>query len=138
MLHFKYGVTRPQVLLCFGVLAYLWIRKEIEYSELHPAWAPLVSAGLWSYSLYLMHIPAIMLFKKLPLPSLGYNLNWCANIAFIMAASYLFYRCVERPSHLLARKFRAIDDSKSRSTLQENAAGEEIGSTAQGSSAMNP
>jgi len=138
MLHFKYGVTRPQVLLCFGVLAYLWIRKEIEYSKLHPAWAQLVSAGLWSYSLYLMHIPAIMLFKKLPLPSLGYNLNWCANIAFIMAASYLFYRCVERPSHRLARKFRAIADPESRSTLQENTAGEEIGSTAQGSCAMNP
>jgi peptidoglycan/LPS O-acetylase OafA/YrhL len=138
MLHFKYGITRPQVLLCFGVLAYLWIRKEIEYSKLHPAWAPLVSAGLWSYSLYLMHIPAIMLFKNLALPSFGYNLNWCTNIAFIMAASYLFYRCVERPSHRLARKFRAIAKPESRSTLQENTAGKEIGSTAQGSCVMNP
>ena len=85
-----------------------------------------------------MHIPAIMLFKRLPLPSLGYNLNWCANIGFIMAASYLFYRCVERPSHRLARKFRAITDPESRSTLHENTSGEEIGSTAHGSCAMNP
>jgi peptidoglycan/LPS O-acetylase OafA/YrhL len=138
MLHFKYGVTRPQVLLCFGVLAYLWIRKEIEYGKLHRVWTPLASAGLWSYSLYLIHIPAMMLFKKLSLPTLGYNLDWCATIAFIMATSYLFYLFVERPSHRLARKFRAVAQPEPRAPLQENTASDEIGSAAQGSCAMNP
>lgn len=136
MLHFKDGATRPQVLLCFGVLAYFWIRKEIEYSKLHPVWTPLASAGLWSYSLYLIHIPAIMFFKKLSLPSLGYNLDWCATIAFVMAASYLFYLCVERPSHRLARKFRAIADTGMHPS-QENTASDETGPRPQGSCALN-
>jgi peptidoglycan/LPS O-acetylase OafA/YrhL len=119
MLHFKLGVTRAQLMLCFGVLAYLWIRKEIEYSKMHPVWTPFASAGLWSYSLYLMHIPAIKVFTKLPLPNLGYTLNWCATIAFIMGISYLFYICVERPSHRLARKFKEIARPERPSPLKE-------------------
>lgn len=108
MLHFKFGVARAQLLLGFGVLAYFWIRKEIAYSKTHRVWAPLAAAGLWSYSLYLMHLPAIAFFAKLRVPNLGYSLNWCVTVAFIMGISYLFYVCVERPSHRLARKFKDI------------------------------
>jgi peptidoglycan/LPS O-acetylase OafA/YrhL len=107
MLHFKFGVTRTQAMLCFGVLAYFWIQKELEYSKSHPTWTPMASAGAWSYSLYLMHIPALMIFNKLRPPSLGYTVDWCATIAFIMGLSYFFYLCVERPSHRLARRFGA-------------------------------
>ena len=131
MLHFKLGVTRAQLMLCFGVVAYLWIRKELEYSKVHPVWTPLASAGLWSYSLYLMHIPAIMFFTKLSLPNLGYTLNWCAPIAFIMGISYLFYICVERPSHGLARKFKEIATPGRRSPLQEEPIIEEANSRPQ-------
>jgi peptidoglycan/LPS O-acetylase OafA/YrhL len=137
MLHFKLGATRAQVLLCFGVLAYLWIRKEIEYSKAHRVWIPLASAGLWSYSLYLMHIPAIMFFKKLSLPGLGHNLDWCATIAFVMGTSYLFYLCVERPSHRLARKFSAISGAGTHSEMQEHPTIEEASSTPQRSSVIN-
>jgi peptidoglycan/LPS O-acetylase OafA/YrhL len=84
-----------------------------------------------------MHIPAIMFFKKLPLPNFGYNLNWCATIAFIMGISYLFYLCVERPSHRLARKFRAIAGLEMHSPIQSRPVIEEAGSTPQSSSAMN-
>lgn len=122
MLQFKFGVSRAQLLLCFGVLAYFWIRKEIEYSKTHRVWAPLAAAGLWSYSLYLMHIPAIAFFAKLHVPDLGYSVNWCATIAFIMGISYLFYLCVERPSHRLARKFKDNLGPGKRSPLQEEPA----------------
>ncbi len=107
MLHFKGGISVTQAMLCFGVLAYFWIRKEIEHSKHHEAWVPLASAGLWSYSLYLIHIPAIRFLNDLSLPGLGYILDWCVSIAFILGLSYLFYQCVERPSHRLARKFVA-------------------------------
>jgi peptidoglycan/LPS O-acetylase OafA/YrhL len=116
MLHFKFGVTRTQAMLCFGILAYFWIRKELEYSKIHPTWTRLASAGAWSYSLYLMHIPALMIFNKLRLPSLGYNVDWCAAMAFIMGLSYLFYLCIERPSHRLARKFGATSGPKNEIT----------------------
>jgi peptidoglycan/LPS O-acetylase OafA/YrhL len=137
MLHFKLGVTRAQALLCFGVLAYLWIRKEIEYSKLHPVWPPLASAGLWSYSLYLMHIPAISFFTKLSLPNLGFTLNWCATIAFIMGISYLFYMCVERPSHRLARKFGEIAAPRADSPLQRDPAAEGANPRSRGSTVLN-
>ena len=108
MIFFKEHVPLVQVLLCFGVIAYFWIKKEIAYGRHHQPWAPLASAGLWSYSLYLIHGPAMRLFARLSLPNIGFSLNWCASFAFILALSYLFYLAVERPSHRLARKFTVI------------------------------
>ena len=114
MIHFKVGVSVPQAMLCFGILAYFWIKKEIAYSKHHQPWLWLASAGLWSYSLYLMHVPAMAVFKKLPLPSFGYILDWCFSIAFIMGLSYLLYLVVERPSHRLARRIMVIAGSETR------------------------
>ena len=111
MIYFKEHVPLVQVLLCFGVIAYFWIKKEIAFGRVHKPWAPLASAGLWSYSLYLIHGPAMKLFISFHLPNLGFSLNWCASFAFILVLSYLFYLVVERPSHRLARKFMAIRSS---------------------------
>lgn len=105
MIHFRGHVPVARVLLCFGVLAYFWIGKEIAYGKHHQTWAPLASAGLWSYSLYLIHVPAMGVFTRLHLPNLGFSLNWCASFAFILTLSYMFYLGVERPSHRFARKF---------------------------------
>jgi peptidoglycan/LPS O-acetylase OafA/YrhL len=106
MLHFKAHVYYTFTMLPFGVLAFFWILQEIRYgmggSE---PWKPLVSAGGWSYSLYLIHGPAMFFFaEKLRLPNLGYFMNWFAANGFILAASYTFYLLVERPSHRQARK----------------------------------
>jgi peptidoglycan/LPS O-acetylase OafA/YrhL len=114
MLHFKGKISLTELMLWFGILAYFWIKKELAYSKLHHPWAPLVSAGLWSYSLYLMHPPAFVLFKKLPLPTFGYTLDWCLAMAFMMTVAYFFYLLVERPSHRLARRIMVIAGSKSR------------------------
>jgi peptidoglycan/LPS O-acetylase OafA/YrhL len=108
LLHFKENVPLNPMLLLFGVLAYFWIKEEIAYSAHHQPWTFIASAGLWSYSLYLIHIPAMRMFARLPLPGFGYILNWCVSFAFIFAVSYLFYLTVERPSHRLARKFMAV------------------------------
>ena len=108
MLRFKGKVPVAQVLLCFGILAYFWIKNELAYSTRHQPWAWLASAGLWSYSLYLIHGPAMSLFRKIPLPSLGYILDWCVSFGFILGLSYLFYLAVELPSHKLARRFMAV------------------------------
>lgn len=108
MMHFKEHFPIARVLLCFGVLAYFWIKKEIAYSRRHRPWVWLASAGLWSYSLYLVHGPAMLILAKIPIPNLGFSLNWVDSFAFILALSYLFYLVVERPSHRLARKFVTI------------------------------
>jgi peptidoglycan/LPS O-acetylase OafA/YrhL len=47
-------------------------------------------AGGWSYSVYLVHVPANAVFGALPLSKLGAAIQWPVQMAFVMAASYLF------------------------------------------------
>jgi peptidoglycan/LPS O-acetylase OafA/YrhL len=105
--HFKGRLPLGLTLLCFGVLAFFWIRKEIAYGRHTDPLRLFAVAGLWSYSLYLVHTPAAEFYAKLPVPNLGYIVNWCLLFAFVLGLSYLFYRCVEKPSHQLARKLSA-------------------------------
>jgi peptidoglycan/LPS O-acetylase OafA/YrhL len=104
MAHFKGRLSLGQTLICFGVLGFFWIRKELAYGKHRSPIGFLASAGLWSYSVYLVHVPGGYIFTKLPIPNLGYAANWLATFSFVLAFSYLFYLCVEKPSHKLARK----------------------------------
>ena len=104
MLSFHAAVPYTQTMLWFGILAFFWLRKELAYSlNKQPAGA-LVSAGGWSYSLYLVHIPSLHIYAQLRVPNFGAQLNWCLAIGFVMGSAYLFYLVVERPSHRLARR----------------------------------
>jgi peptidoglycan/LPS O-acetylase OafA/YrhL len=138
MIHFKGEVSVTQSVLWFGILAYFWIKKEIAYSKHHQPWTQLASAGLWSYSLYLMHIPAMGLLEKLPMSSLGYILDWCVSIAFIMGISYLFYLSVERPSHRLARRIMVITGPETRASDDVDASAVKAGHSTESSSTANP
>lgn len=104
MLHFKAKVPTTQTMLWFGVLAYFWVKKEIAYSRYVPPNRYLVAAGAWSYSLYLIHAQGPVIFQRLPIPSVGYILNWFGAMSSSLGLSYLFYILVERPSHGLARR----------------------------------
>lgn len=106
LLHFKLHVYYTFTMLPFGVLAFFWILQEIRYGMTGAEpWKPLISCGAWSYSLYLIHGPAMFFFaEKLHLPNLGYFVNWFFTYAFILGASFIFYVLIERPSHRQARK----------------------------------
>ena len=66
------------------------------------AWRPLVSIGLFSYSLYLIHQPIIELIYSVVKP-----LGWSASVQFLffqcivstaaVVLGYLFYRVAEKP-----------------------------------------
>ncbi len=116
MLHFKAHISYTQTMIPFGVLAFMWMRQEIRYGMFKQPWAPIVAAGGWSYSLYLVHWPAMDTFGKWfpTAPNLGAFGNWCVAFAFIMTAAYIFYRLVERPSHQLARKISLRPSAKVR------------------------
>jgi peptidoglycan/LPS O-acetylase OafA/YrhL len=107
MTHFKGKLSLGVTLVCFGVVAFFWIRKEIGYGKHKNPMPILAMAGLWSYSLYLVHAPAAGFYSKVRVPNLGYVVNWCVFYAVILGAAYLFYRCVEKPSHQLARMLSA-------------------------------
>ena len=68
---------------------------------------PLAALGTLSYSLYLVHVPVggrvINLFSRLPENVLWRYLGIALALVFSIAASLLFYRCIESPSHYLAR-----------------------------------
>lgn len=75
-----------------------------------PAWerlyrtAPLRACGRWCFGLYLLHLPALMVARKLPLPELAQA--W-AGLALSLLAAALAHRFVERPAMDWASRFGA-------------------------------
>ena len=106
MLHFHAKWSQEVTLLGFGVLAYFWIRKEISYTSQSRLLRTLAWAGTWSYSLYLMHGPAAKIVEELHLPDFGFIVNWLILYTGVLGISFVFYLCVEMPSHHWARRIR--------------------------------
>jgi peptidoglycan/LPS O-acetylase OafA/YrhL len=94
----------PWTLNLFALVAVMWLRREIAFYQIHAPNRLLEWAGLWSYSLYLMHMPAKPFFEALQLPNLGYFFNWTILCLFVLAFCYAFYLIAERPSHEIARR----------------------------------
>lgn len=104
VLHFHSPFHQTVSAVPIGVAYYFWIRAEIGYYRSKTPWRPLVWAGRWSYSLYLIHPIVIGVCLKYEILSFQSRLGWIIGIALIMLGSYAFYFLVERPSHNLARK----------------------------------
>lgn len=75
-----------------------------------PAWerlcrtAALRACGRWCFGLYLLHLPALIVARKLPLPDLAQA--W-AGLALSLLAAALAHRLVERPAMDWASRFGA-------------------------------
>ncbi len=103
-LRFHTPIGFPWTLNLFALVAVMWLRREIAFYRVHPPNPILEHAGLWSYSLYLMHMPAKPYFDAFHLPNLGYFFNWAILSLFVLAFCYVFYLIAERPSHEIARR----------------------------------
>ncbi len=98
----------PYTLDLFAVLVFFWLRQEIRHFRFVAPPSFLERAGAWSYSLYLMHFPALWAFGALsrsPLPLPAWAV-WLLQISFALVCAYSFYWLVEKPSHWLARQFK--------------------------------
>lgn len=116
-LRFHASVGFPHTLNLFAVLAYFWLAREIAYFRVVKPNRSLEMAGRWSYSLYLMHVCGNVIFVRLPLPNLGFNVNWLLQLGWALGVSYVFYLSVEKPSHAIARRLgrpRKIPDMQPR------------------------
>jgi peptidoglycan/LPS O-acetylase OafA/YrhL len=82
----------------FAVECFFWLRAEIFYYGTRPA-PRIESLGSGSYSLYLTHPAAVVAWA-----AMGLRPNVALVLLFIVATTYAFYRIIERPSHLLARR----------------------------------
>lgn len=103
-LHFHSPLNGDLTHTLFAFPVYGWLRREIErYDATGRVSALLAAAGLWSYSLYVMHVPGLAISEPANYVNIGLILNWARRIVIILAMSYAFYLLVERPSHRLAR-----------------------------------
>ena len=96
----------------FAVLIFYWLRQEIRHFRLYPPFAALERAGAWSYSLYIVHLPAQRLVVLLKVPIHNQAALWFFEIGCALLLSYLFYLAVERPSHQLARRIKGVGGQK--------------------------
>ncbi|MEI7931474.1 MAG: acyltransferase [Alphaproteobacteria bacterium] len=87
----------------FALLVAVWLAFEIRQSVFKPPSPKLEWLGTWSYSLYLTHKMAVIVYEKIGVPDLGYLLSWAVRLTFVLACAYLFYLVCERPAHILAR-----------------------------------
>ena len=93
----------PWTLDIFALFVAVWLGFEIVNFMARPPSPKLEWLGLWSYSLYLTHKLALIVYGWLKVPDLTPWPNWAVRLMFILAFAYLFYRLVEKPAHCLAR-----------------------------------
>jgi peptidoglycan/LPS O-acetylase OafA/YrhL len=103
ILRFHSPLKYPLTLNPFAFYVYFWLREELVAAKDRPVgWAE--RAGVFSYSLYLMHPAAEQVWERLHVPKLGSGVTWILMSLFIVAFAYVFYLVVERPSHRFARR----------------------------------
>jgi peptidoglycan/LPS O-acetylase OafA/YrhL len=90
-----------------AIIVYFWIGSEIAYFSVRRPWQWLESCGKWSYSIYLYHAPlAIYLSHKIAVDQ-NMRVKVLMECVYVLVGSYVLYRLVERPSHLLARRYQS-------------------------------
>lgn len=104
VLRFHSPIGYPWTLNLFAVLVALWLHQEIQFRHTVAPSRFLEWAGLWSYSLYLIHPAARALFISLYPSMPAGSTRWAFMVCFVLTLCYLFYLCVERPSHVIAKK----------------------------------
>lgn len=98
ILRFHTSLAAPWTLDLFAVLCFFWLRTEILYYRRRSTPPLLERLGLGSYSIYLVHLHAWVLWSRMGAP------DWFVpRFLFVFAFAYAFYRLVESPSHRLAR-----------------------------------
>lgn len=105
VLRFHSPVGYPWTLNLFAIAGSYWLIRELTFRTTFAPPRLLESAGLWSYSLYLLHIPAMHLHTRLfgPMATPTPAAYWLSMVAFVLGTCFVFYLLVERPSHRFAR-----------------------------------
>ena len=103
VLRFHTGVGYTYTMDIYAILVYFWLKMEIQHNQLARPWQLLEKFGAWSYSLYLIHFPALAVLAVAGLVMPMSFTNWIFQIIIGLALAYTFYLLVEWPSHLLAR-----------------------------------
>lgn len=91
----------------FALLAYFWIRAEIASPSGQDG--VLEGVGKWSYSIYLLHMPILVILARILKPIWSDTLQLLC-LPLILYGCFWLYKKVELPAHGYARRiFRAIN-----------------------------
>lgn len=103
-------VHYPWTLTLFSLPVYFWLRNEVPYMRTNNPPKFLESAGSWSYSLYLLHVPlAYFILMHLPvLRDFSNPIKYVLFMCLILLGCFTFYLFIEKPSHWLSRRFRNL------------------------------
>ena len=104
-LRFYQGIGYYWTQPLLGLLIYNWLGTEVSYAAARSPWRWLERCGGWSYSIYLYHAPLAIGVATLLGQTFGVPATTLVKLAAALAGSYLLYRLVERPAHLLAQRF---------------------------------
>ena len=122
-LRFHSPIGFPHTLNYFAILSYFWLQQEVRYFRHANPPRILEWGGKWSYSLYLLHVPANGVYNHIFMPNLGFIINWFLRVGWTLGCSYVFYLLVEKPSHAFARwvgrrgRKAAVNDHAAESNL---------------------
>jgi peptidoglycan/LPS O-acetylase OafA/YrhL len=123
---FHQGISKIVTMMWVGAVAYYWIRAEIAYHKDRAASPILVSAGAFSYSLYLIHIPVFDAIKRyVPSIDILTRSGWLFAAVSALVFAYLLHLLVEAPAHRLAKRIR-ISPAKAPVAVERPVAGEEL------------
>ena len=107
ILRFHGSIGYPLTLSVFAVACFCWLRLELRWFQAHPPCRSLERAGAWSYSLYLCHVPVLLIVGTKLTAKWTHGpyhmIEWPLQIAAGVLMSYIFFLAVERPTHRLAR-----------------------------------
>lgn len=98
-------ITPDITLPLFQFLAAIWIATETATPSRASVWPKLAALGAWSYSLYLCHKMALALLEMTQFDGSS-RFAWFVQVALAFVISYVFYRMIERPSHLVSQRLR--------------------------------
>jgi peptidoglycan/LPS O-acetylase OafA/YrhL len=90
-----------------AIFVYQWLGTEISYFLARKPWRWLEWCGKWSYSVYLFHAPIAIFVGNQVGHYLDTSPRLLLEVGALLIGSYLLYLVVERPAHLLARRYQA-------------------------------
>ncbi|CAN0628003.1 Acyl_transf_3 domain-containing protein [Burkholderia multivorans] len=104
-MQFHMHIYVAQTMILVGIVGYFWISAEIAFFKSTEPYDWMVSAGKWSYSLYLVH-PLIIWVFMLHIRSISGRspIGWILIVITSLFAAFIFYIFVEAPAHRLAKK----------------------------------
>jgi peptidoglycan/LPS O-acetylase OafA/YrhL len=124
---FHRGVSKIVTMMWVGAVAYYWIRAEIAYYKNRTPSPILVSAGAFSYSLYLIHLPVFDAIKRyIPSIDVFTRSGWLFAAVSALVFAYLLHLVVEAPAHRLAKRIRLFPAKPPVAAEERPVTGEEL------------